>query len=314
MRRTALLVPLAVTAIVGASLGSRESSASAIDAGPLELRPGNWELSQQGAVTRYVRYSHRDRISYGILDGESIRELRGDLFASPQPTGVTVRRSEVRLLAPLDPARVSKVVGVAINTRRPGLEAPVPHPRWFAKFPSSLNDPDGDVEMPPEATNLNYEGELVVVIGKRARHVSEADALSHVFGYTVGNDFSENTWYGERQGVNEPTRLLSKGMDSWAPIGPAIVTGIEHRGLPVRTRLNGELVQDGTTNDLVNDVPKLISHLSRYVTLLPGDVIFTGTVRVLPDKRRRMQPGDVVEVEIEGLGTIRNRIVEMKER
>jgi 2-keto-4-pentenoate hydratase/2-oxohepta-3-ene-1,7-dioic acid hydratase in catechol pathway len=128
----------------------------------------------------------------------------------------------------------------------------------------------------------------------------------------VGNDFSENTWYGERQGVNEPTRLLSKGMDTWAPIGPAIVTGIEHRGLPVRTKLNGELVQDGTTNDLVNDVPKLISHLSRYVTLLPGDAIFTGTVRVLPDKRRRMQVGDVVEVEIEGLGMVRNRIVEMK--
>src|SRR5688500_10228022 len=119
--------------------------------------------SAVGAVTRYVRYQHQNRISYGILDGETIRELRGDLFASPQPTGVTVRRSEVRLLAPLDPSRVSKVIGVAINTRRPGLETPVPHPRWFAKFPSSLNDPDGDVEMPPEATNLNYEGELVVI-------------------------------------------------------------------------------------------------------------------------------------------------------
>jgi 2-keto-4-pentenoate hydratase/2-oxohepta-3-ene-1,7-dioic acid hydratase in catechol pathway len=297
---------LAVLAVAGLAAGPYEAPRASTQ----QVRTTQYAV--RSAVTRYVRYSHRGRISYGILDGETIRELRGDLFASPQPTGVTARRSEVKLLIPLDPARVSKVVGVAINTRRPGLEAPVPHPRWFAKFPTSLNDAEGDVEMPPEATNLNYEGELVVVIGKRARHVPEAEALNYVFGYTVGNDFSENTWYGERQGVNEPTRLLSKGMDTWAPIGSTIVAGIEHRGLPVRTKLNGELVQEGTTNDLVNDVPKLISHLSRYVTLLPGDVIFTGTVRVLPDKRRRMQPGDVVEVEIEGLGTTRNRIVEMK--
>jgi 2-keto-4-pentenoate hydratase/2-oxohepta-3-ene-1,7-dioic acid hydratase in catechol pathway len=306
MKRTLIIgivAPLALAVVAFREGGAPRSPGTQIRSSQFAVR---------SAVTRYVRYQHGSRISYGLLDGETVRELRGDVFASPQPTGVTVRRSEVKLLAPLDPARVSKVVGVAINTRRPGLEAPVPHPRWFAKFPTSLNDPDGDVEMPPEATNLNYEGELVVIIGKRARHVSEADALSYVFGYTVGNDFSENTWYGERQGVNEPTRLLSKGTDTWAPIGPAIVTGIEHRGLPVRTRLNGELVQEGTTNDLVNDVPKLISHLSRYVTLVPGDVIFTGTVRVLPDKRRRMQPGDVVEVEIEGIGTIRNRIVEMK--
>jgi 2-keto-4-pentenoate hydratase/2-oxohepta-3-ene-1,7-dioic acid hydratase in catechol pathway len=302
MKRMVLVLPVAVVAMIA----TPPTAADSRHVSNLEPRTSNL------APTRYVRYSHRDRISYGILEGDVIRELRGDLFASPQPTGVTVRRADVKLLAPLDPARVSKVVGVAINTRRPGLEAPVPHPRWFAKFPTSLNDPDGDVEMPPEATNLNDEGELVVIIGKRARHVSEAEALDYVFGYTVGNDFSENTWYGERQGVNEPTRLLSKGMDTWAPIGPAIVTGIEHRGLAVRTRLNGELVQEGTTNDLVNDVPKLISNLSRYVTLLPGDVIFTGTVRVLPDKRRRMQPGDIVEVEIEGLGTVRNRIVEMK--
>ncbi len=309
MRTGFLALPVtAAVLILGASLGNRGSRAAAEEAPDSKLETRNSKL----AATRYVRYAHRGRISYGILEGETIRELRGDLFASPRPTGATVRRSDVRLLAPLDPSRVSKVVGVAINTRRPGLEAPVPHPRWFAKFPTSLNDPDGDVELPPEATNLNYEGELVVVIGKRARHVSEAEALDYVFGYTAGNDFSENTWYGERQGVNEPTRLLSKGMDTWAPIGPAIVTGIEHRGLPVRTRLNGDVVQDGTTNDLVNDVPKLVSNLSRYVTLLPGDVIFTGTVRVLPDKRRRMQVGDVVEVEIEGIGTVRNRIVEMK--
>src|SRR5687767_4839631 len=245
MRRVVLTLPVAAIAVATGLQGWPANE-------PLEAseRRGLFgpPRTAHRAPVRYVRYEHRGRISHGIWDGETIRELRGDLFASPQPTGVTVRRSEAKLLAPLDPARVSKVIGVAINTRRPGLETPVPHPRWFAKFPTSLNDPDGDVEMPPEATNLKYEGELVVIIGKRARHVSEADALDYVFGYTAGNDFSENTWYGERQGVNEPTRLLSKGMDTWAPIGPAIVTGIEHRGLSIRTRLNGELVQEGTTN------------------------------------------------------------------
>ena len=118
----------------------------------------------------------------------------------------------------------------------------------------------------------------MLIIGKQGRHIPEAEALDYVFGVTVGDDFSENTWYGEGQGVEEPTRLLSKGTDSWAPIGPAIVTGIDYLDLAVEVRLNGEVVQEGRTSDLVNGVPNLISYISRYVTLMSGDVIFTGTV------------------------------------
>ena len=266
----------------------------------------------QNGATHYVRFEHGGDVAYGILEGQTVRQLHGDdLFGPMQPTTRSFPLSEVRLLAPIDPAQVPKVLGVAINTRRPSRMEPVPHPRFFAKMPTSLRGPGDPVELPPEASNLNYEGELVLIIGKRGRHIPEAEALDYVFGVTIGDDFSENTWYGERQGVEEPTRLLSKGTDSWAPIGPSIVTGLDFTDLAVEVRLNGEAVQRGRTSDLVNDIPNLISYISRYMTLVPGDVIFTGTVARIPDTRRVMEPGDVVEVEIEHLGLLRNTIVTM---
>jgi 2-keto-4-pentenoate hydratase/2-oxohepta-3-ene-1,7-dioic acid hydratase in catechol pathway len=264
------------------------------------------------AVTRYVRYAQGDRVAYGTLSGETIREMSGDPFSSPRPTGRTVRVADVRLLSPLDPARVGKVLGIAINTRRPGREQPVPHPRYFAKMPTSLVGPEAEVEHPPEATNLDWEGELVLVIGRRARHVSVADAPRYIFGVAVGNDFSENTWYGERQGVNEPTRLISKAMDTWASLGPAIVTGVDYGDLRVDIRVNGETVATGRTSQMLNNPARLVSYISRYMTLLPGDLIYTGTYPTLAGKENTVKPGDVVEVEIEQLGMLRNRIVEMR--
>ena len=165
--------------------------------------------------------------------------------------------------------------------------------------------------LPPEAGNLNYEGELVVVMGKTARHVSEEDALDYVFGYAVGNDFSENTWYGERQGRGEPSRLISKGSDTWACLGQEIVTGLDYNNRRLTTRLNGDIVQDGNTNELIQDVPELIAYVSRFITLEPGDLIYTGTVLFKEGARRKMQVGDVLEVTIEGIGSVRNTIVPM---
>ena len=272
----------------------------------------NNEIIAQGTSLRFVRFEAGSTVSYGIQEGETIREIEGDdIFATPRSTGRTFQLSEVKLLSPIDPAKVQKVIGIAINTRRPGREDPVPHPRFFAKMPTSLGGPGDPVELPPEAGNLNYEGELVLIIGKKGRHIPESEALDYIFGVTVGDDFSENTWYGERQGVDEPTRLISKGMDTWAPIGPAIVTGIDFLDLAVEVRLNGEVVQQGRTSDLTNGVPVLISYISRYMTLMPGDIIFTGTVARLPDTRRVMKPGDVVEVEIDQIGVLSNTIIAM---
>jgi 2-keto-4-pentenoate hydratase/2-oxohepta-3-ene-1,7-dioic acid hydratase in catechol pathway len=265
------------------------------------------------AQTSYVRFSRDGWTAYGILEGQTVRELRGDLLASPQPTGRTFALSDVVLLAPIDPADVHKVIGVAVNTMGAGREGPIPRPRFFAKFPTSIGGPGDPVQLPPEAGNLNYEGELVLVVGKSGRHIPEAEAMDYVFGVTVGDDFSENTWYGERQGINEPTRLISKGTDTWAPIGPAIVSGIDFTDLAVEVRLNGEVVQRGRTSELANKAPNLISYISRFVTLQPGDLIFTGTVGRVPGARRAVQAADVIEVEIEGIGVLRNEIVPMRE-
>ena len=263
------------------------------------------------AQTNYVRFARDGWTAYGILEGEVIRELRGDLLDAPQPTGRTFALADVLLLAPIDPAHVHKVIGVAVNTLGAGREGPIPHPRFFAKFPTSIRGPDDPVELPLEAENLNYEGELVLVIGREGRHIPEDSAVSYVFGVTIGNDFSENTWYGERAGVEQPTRMISKGTDSWAPIGPAIVTGIDFTDLGVEVRLNGEVVQRGRTSELANEVSALISYISRYLTLEPGDLIFTGTVGRVQGARRAMRAGDEIEVTIERLGVLRNHIVPM---
>jgi 2-keto-4-pentenoate hydratase/2-oxohepta-3-ene-1,7-dioic acid hydratase in catechol pathway len=146
----------------------------------------------QGEITKYVRYSHQGNVSYGILDGETIRELEGDLFASPRPTGNTVNLSDVRLMIPCEP---SKVIAVGLNYRSHIGEAePAPYPGLFAKYPSTLIAHGEDIVTPPDSESLHYEGEMVVIIGKMAKNVSVADAPQHIFGVTAGNDVSERTW------------------------------------------------------------------------------------------------------------------------
>jgi 2-keto-4-pentenoate hydratase/2-oxohepta-3-ene-1,7-dioic acid hydratase in catechol pathway len=263
---------------------------------------------------RIVRFEYRGEVSWGVEVGDQVQALPGaTLFeaADAEPAGPLLDASAVRFLTPVDPEQTSKVIGVAVNTKRPSLQEPRANPRWFAKFPTSLNRDGGEVELPPEAGNLNYEGELVLIVGREGRHIPESEARDYIFGVTVGNDFSENTWYGERNGDADPTRMISKGTDSWAPLGRAIVRNVDYSDLRLTTTLNGEIVQDGRTSDLVNPIENLISHVSRYVTLKPGDVIFTGTVLFQEGARRRMEAGDELEVRIEGIGSVRSTIVPM---
>lgn len=269
--------------------------------------------SQAFAETRYVRFRADGETHYGKLDRETIRVLSTDYFSNPTETGQTYQLDDVDLLLPVDPMRTTKVLGAAANTPRPKLlEVPEDaHPRLFAKFPTSLNPDGGTVMLPPEAGNLNYEGELVVIMGKKARHVSEEEALDYVFGYSVGNDFSENAWFGERRKREEPARLISKASDTWACLGPVIVADSDYRNRSVVTTLNGEIVQNGNTNELMQDVPELISYISRFITLMPGDIIYTGTVGFKEGARRKMQVGDKLEVTIEGIGSVSNEIVSM---
>jgi len=254
--------------------------------------------AEQQSVTRYVRYSLGGATSYGILEGDAIRELKGDLFASPAPTGRRVKLAEVKLLPPCVP---SKVIAVGLNYKTHlGERSAAEYPGLFAKYPTSIIATEENIVIPPDAANVHYEGEMVVVIGKRAKNVSKADAKSYVFGVTAGNDVSERDW--QKQDLQW---FRAKASDTFGPLGPAIVTGLNYDDLLLETKLNGEVVQSQRTKDLIFDVATIVSYLSRYVTLEPGDVIFSGT----PGTTRAFKPGDTIEVVIEGIGTLRNRAV-----
>ncbi len=252
----------------------------------------------QEGVTRYVRYAHEGMEAYGVLEGETIYPLDGAPFDTPSRTSMAVPLAEVRLLAPCEP---SKVIAVGLNYQSHlGEREPAAYPGLFAKYPTSVIGPDEPIVMPPDASNLHYEGEMVIVIGKLAQRVSEAEALEYVFGVTAGNDLSERDW--QRSDLQW---LRAKASDGFGPVGPVIARGLDYDDLLLTTRVNGEVRQQERTRDLIFDVAAIVSYVSRYVTLHPGDLIFTGT----PGSTRAMAVGDVVEVELEGVGVLRNTVV-----
>ncbi len=179
-----------------------------------------------------------------------------------------------------------------------GRPAPV-LPGLFAKLPGTVIGPDAPIILPPDAGEVHAEGEVVVVIGRRASRVDAAGARRAIFGVTAGNDVSERSWQ-----ASDLQWLRAKGSDTFGPLGPAIVTGLDPDDLGIRTRINGRTVQEGRTPDLLFPTTELVAWISRYVTLEPGDVIYTGT----PGVTGAIAPGDVVEVDVEGVGTLRNPV------
>jgi 2-keto-4-pentenoate hydratase/2-oxohepta-3-ene-1,7-dioic acid hydratase in catechol pathway len=254
-------------------------------------------------VTRYCRFQKGTLIAYGILDGATVRQLSGnDLFASPRESGATHKLSEVKLLAPI-PAP-SKILALAGNYQSHlGTASPRTNPEPFYKPPSSLQNPEDPIVIPPGAKDVHFECELVVVMGKRARRVSEAEAKDCIFGVTCGNDVSERIWQNDPK-IKDVQWWRAKGADTFSPIGPTVARGLDYGNLKIETRLNGKVMQSDSTSHLVHDCAKTVSFISQAVTLFPGDLIFTGT----PGKTSPMKPGDTVEIEIEGIGILRNKI------
>jgi 2-keto-4-pentenoate hydratase/2-oxohepta-3-ene-1,7-dioic acid hydratase in catechol pathway len=252
-------------------------------------------------VTQYIRYRSGAIVSYGVLEGATVRQIQGDLFGDRAPTGATLPLADVTLLAPVVPG---KILCVGRNYRSHLGTRPQPaSPEIFYKPITALQDPGGPIVIPRDATDLHYEGELVVVIGKQVKHATPEEARAAIFGVTCGNDVSERNW---QAGPGKDLQWWrAKGSDTFAPLGPAIATGLDYGSLLLETRLNGEVVQKQTTADLLFDCPTIASWISGWVTLMPGDAIYTGT----PGATRRMSAGDVVEVEIEGIGTLRNPVV-----
>lgn len=245
------------------------------------------------------------------LGAASMELLSGDPFQGVHPTGTIV--SEFTLLAPMVPPAI---LCIGMNYRRHAEEMGARIPKFpvlFFKNPSALQDPGAPVVIPKKlpSTQVDFEGELAVVIGKTCRNVPREEALAHVLGYTVANDVSARDWQKDWGGSQW---CRGKSFDTFAPMGPWIVTTDEipdPNALRITTRVNGELMQDSDTGDMIFDVPSLIEFLSGDTTLPAGTVILTGTpsgVGMGRTPQRWLQPGDLVEVGIEKIGTLANTI------
>ena len=285
---------------------------------------------------RFARFRTTGGIAYGLVEGDNVREIEGDLFGDWKPTDTVHSLDRVELLVPSEPTQVfamagnyrSHLAGGSVTTtvttttvvksggaepatvetsshtdvRVPGkVPEPFQIPQPFLKPLSCLTPHDSPIVIPEGAGSVHYEAEMVVVIGKKAKNVSVTDAPDYVFGVTCGNDVSERDW--QKKDVQW---WRAKGADTFGPCGPFIVTGLNYNDLLLKLRLNGELRQHERTKQLVHSVAETVSFISQYVTLMPGDLIFTGTSGTTSE----LKGGDVVEVELEGVGVLRNRVVE----
>lgn len=261
---------------------------------------------------KIARFQIEDEISYGVLDaaeggdGVEVVELVADpMMAGYETTGRRLRLEQVRLLAPVIPR--SKVVCVGKNyadhvAEMAGEtgdgEAPA-EPLLFLKPNTSVIGPDDAIVRPAISNRVEYEGELAVIIGAVTKDVSEEDALSRVFGFTCANDVTARDLQ-----LSDGQWARAKGFDTFCPLGPIVETDLDLEDVELATRVNGEERQRTSTALLIHSIPKIIAHASQAFTLLPGDVILTGT----PSGVGRLEPGDTVEVEVEGIGILSNTV------
>ena len=250
-----------------------------------------------------ARYELDGATHFGILDGHWLNRLAGQPFDGLSESGHRDPLEAVKLLAPIDQPRI---FGLGYNYKAHSQEvgkATPEAPVLFMKPSTSCIGPGEAIVYPRGGEIIHYEGELTAVIGRRARHVREEDALDYVLGYTCGNDVSDRVL--QRRESTFGCLLAGKGYDTFAPIGPFIATGLDPSNQRIITRVNGVVRQDGNSHDLLFGVPYLVAYLSKFMTLLPGDLIMTGT----PGGVGPIAIGDTVEVEIPGIGVLRNPVV-----
>ena len=248
----------------------------------------------------FIRFQEKDKeIKYGFVTNERIQVIEGNIFGAYVITKVEIKLDRVKLLAPCLP---TKVVGVGLNyvdhAKEVGLVLPKT-PALFLKPPSSVIGPNENVILPPESSKVEYEGELAVVIGKKAKNIKEENVEEYILGYTCANDvtardiqFSDAQW------------MRGKSFDTFCPIGPGIVKHFDVLNSGIEFYLNGEKKQCSNTNQLVFPVFYLISYISHQMTLNPGDIILTGT----PKGTEKVRNGDTMEVKIIGIGILKNRV------
>ena len=262
-------------------------------------------------VVKFARFKVNNNVTFGTVEGDNVREISGTIFGEWTKTDTVHALSDVKLLVPTKPRHVFAMAG-NYKSHLAGAEIPpkfrIPQP--FFKSPSSLVRHEGRIIIPKDATEeVHFEAEMVVVIGKRTRRVSNEDALDYVLGVTCGNDVSERYWQNDKE-EKDVQWWRAKGSDTFGPCGPFIVSGLNYDDLLLTLRLNGEVKQEERTSQMIHDVAAQVSFISQHVTLLPGDLIFTGT----SGKTSALHPHDVVEVELEGVGILRNTVAREKNR
>lgn len=258
---------------------------------------------------RVARYTHHGEARVAVVDGDRVHDAGEDVLR-PTTTGHTLELAQIELLAPVAPC--PKIVCIGLNyadhARETNAEIPR-EPLLFAKFPNAIVGPNVDACLPPLSHQLDYEAELAVIVGRRARKVDASDALEHVYAYTCLNDISARDLQ-----FRDGQWTRGKSLDGSCPIGPWLVTADElgdPQTLGIRCRVNGRLLQDSNTAEMIFGVADIVAHVSRAITLEPGDVIATGTPAGVGFTRTPpvyLSDGDEVEVEIDGIGTLRNRV------
>ena len=252
-------------------------------------------------MTKYARFEAHGEIAYGVVEGDSVRQLTAAPYEDHEVTDHTHALDDVKILAPVVP---NKVVAIGLNYRSHlGDREPPRVPEPFFKTTSSVVGPGDEIVIPKEAleegVKMQPEAELSLVIGKKAKRVSAADALDYILGYTCGNDVSARDWQ-----ANDLSWWRAKSSDTFTPLGPFIVTDLDPSALRLVGRINGEVVQEQVTSDLLYGVPRIIEFVTSVLTLNPGDVVMTGT----PGAPGDIHEGDVVEIEIAEIGTLSNTV------
>lgn len=253
---------------------------------------------------RYVRYEHNGAVSWGELVDGTIHQLSDAPYLGGSRTGTSVSEGSVKLKAPVDP-KLSFMT--AFNYRDhtlPGYEQdPTLRPGLFTIPVGSIIGPEDDLVRPAEAKNFHYEAEMVVVIGKRADNVPLEEAGDYIFGVTIGNDGSERDWQ-----AGDIQWLRAKGSKNFNAVGPHLVTGLDYTDLDIEGRHNGVKSQGANSSGMIFNFNYMVHYISKYFTLEPGDVIWSGTM----GDTGPMQPGDVYEITVEGVGTLKNKLVQGK--
>ncbi|MEY8339369.1 fumarylacetoacetate hydrolase family protein [Lachnospiraceae bacterium 62-35] len=252
-------------------------------------------------MARFVRFQYQENIHYGLLENNTIKTIQGNIFSEYSVTETSYSLDCVKLLSPCEP---SKILAIGFNYMDHAIEfkREIPkEPNIFIKPSSSLTSQGEPVIYPKFHTHqVEYESELVIVIGKQAKNVEEENALDYVFGFTIGNDVTARDMQSP---VNQWG--LCKGFDTFSPLGPWIETEVDGCNLDISSFVNGHLKQKSNTKNLIFNIPFLVSYISKGITLYPGDVIFTGT----PAGVGPVHPGDTMEMRIEGIGSLINPVI-----